>query len=124
MSTHICIVAHFKKRKKKKKKTFTLKPKHWHFVLALESIPLTNFFDIIWTIELWQPCPGELMEAPRGSVGNRRIIFFLLQFFFFLLNYSLCVRLPWWLTGKESSYQCRRCRLDPWVGKIPWRRKW
>ena len=20
--------------------------------------------------------------------------------------------------------QCRRCGLDPWVGKIPWRRKW
>ena len=27
--------------------------------------------------------------------------------------------------GKESAYQCRRCkrgRLDPWVGKIPWSR--
>ena len=31
---------------------------------------------------------------------------------------------PRWLTGKESSCQCRRCRLDPWVGKIPWKRKW
>ena len=20
--------------------------------------------------------------------------------------------------------QCRRCRVNPWVGKIPWRRKW
>jgi len=38
--------------------------------------------------------------------------------------------LPWqlrglssWLSGKESSCQCRRhrrCRFDPWVGKIPW----
>ena len=30
-------------------------------------------------------------------------------------------------SGKESSCQCRRlkrCRLDPWVGKIPWRRTW
>jgi len=26
--------------------------------------------------------------------------------------------------GKEYASQCRRCRLDPWVGKIPWRRKW
>ena len=28
--------------------------------------------------------------------------------------------------GKEPAYQCRRCkryRFDPWVGKIPWRRK-
>ena len=32
--------------------------------------------------------------------------------------------LPWWLSGKESACQCRRCRFDPWAGKIPWRRKW
>ena len=25
---------------------------------------------------------------------------------------------------KESSCQCRRCRFDLWVRKIPWRRKW
>ena len=27
--------------------------------------------------------------------------------------------LPRWLSGKESARQCRRCRLDPWAGKIP-----
>ena len=32
--------------------------------------------------------------------------------------------LPWWLSGKEPSCQCRRCGFDPWVRKIPWRRKW
>ena len=32
--------------------------------------------------------------------------------------------LPWWLSGKEPTCQCRRCRFDPWVRKIPWRRKW
>ena len=40
---------------------------------------------------------------------------------------------PWfycasrWLSGKKSTCQCRRlrrCRFDPWVMKIPWRRKW
>ena len=29
-----------------------------------------------------------------------------------------------WLSGKESACQCRRHRFNPWVGKIPWRRKW
>ena len=24
----------------------------------------------------------------------------------------------------ESTRQCQRPRFDPWVGKIPWRRKW
>ena len=35
--------------------------------------------------------------------------------------------LPTWLSGKEYAYQCRRCKrhgFDPWVRKIPWRRKW
>ena len=31
---------------------------------------------------------------------------------------------PWWLSGKESACQCRRCECYPWVGKIPWRRIW
>ena len=35
--------------------------------------------------------------------------------------------LPRWRSGKEPTCQCRRwkrCRFSPWVGKIPWRRKW
>ena len=35
--------------------------------------------------------------------------------------------LPRWHSGKESTCQCRRCkrcRFNPWVGKMPWRRKW
>ena len=27
--------------------------------------------------------------------------------------------LPWWLNGKESTSQCRRCGFNPWVRKIP-----
>ena len=34
------------------------------------------------------------------------------------------LRLPWRFSGKESACQCKRCRFNPWVGKIPWRRKW
>ena len=35
--------------------------------------------------------------------------------------------LPICLSGKQSTCQCRRhrrCGFDPWVGKIPWRRRW
>ena len=32
--------------------------------------------------------------------------------------------LPWWLSGKEPPCQCRRCGFNPWVRKVPWRRKW
>ena len=29
--------------------------------------------------------------------------------------------LPRWLGGQEPSCQCRSCRFDPWIRKIPWR---
>jgi len=41
--------------------------------------------------------------------------------FFYLINIFK------WHIGKESTCQCSRCKrhgFDPWVGKIPWRRKW
>ena len=31
---------------------------------------------------------------------------------------------PWGLSGKESACQRRRPKFDPWVRKIPWKRKW
>ena len=32
--------------------------------------------------------------------------------------------LPWWLRWQSVCLQRRRPRFDPWVGKIPWKRKW
>ena len=26
---------------------------------------------------------------------------------------------PWWLSGKETTCQCKRQEFDPWSGKIP-----
>ena len=43
--------------------------------------------------------------------------------FCFQLEHN-CFELPWWLSGKEFAFQCRRHWFDPWVGKILWRRKW
>ena len=42
--------------------------------------------------------------------------------FYFVIKSPL--RLPWWLSGEESTFQCRRCRFNPWLRQIPWRRKW
>ena len=44
-----------------------------------------------------------------------------------LNNNWVWVGLPSWLSGKECTCQCRRRkrhRFNPWVGMIPWRRKW
>ena len=50
------------------------------------------------------------------------------QICFYTVNYyhlvtCICTVLPRWLGDKESVCQCRRCRLDSRVRKIPWRRK-
>ena len=31
---------------------------------------------------------------------------------------------PMWLSGKEFTCNVGGCEFNPWVGKIPWRRKW
>ena len=57
----------------------------------------------VWLIDVFQ--------VPRRVLGTDQV-----------LNV-----LPRWLSGKESACQCRRHRrhgFDPWVGKIPWSRKW
>ena len=37
------------------------------------------------------------------------------------LNWLMLLR---WLSGKESACQCRWHGFNPWIRKIPWRRKW
>ena len=32
--------------------------------------------------------------------------------------------LPWWFRWWGICLQCRRSGLNPWIRKIPWRRKW
>ena len=53
-----------------------------------------------------------------------------LSYFTYLLTYLSWICLlgsyPMWHSGKESACQCRRykrCGFNPWVRKIPWRRK-
>ena len=31
----------------------------------------------------------------------------------------ISINASWWLSGKESTCQCRRHRFDPWVRKTP-----
>ena len=72
------------------------------------------------------------------------MLFIKLFFLILLLSYwviSLCIgkyisqkfkidtvfqlsRCPHWFSGKESTCQWGRYEFNPWVRKIPWRRKW
>ena len=35
------------------------------------------------------------------------------------MDLEMIMRLPRWLSGKESTCQCRRCVFDPWFRKLP-----
>ena len=75
-----------------------------------------------WALPL-TTLPHSLLNSTRKSslqfLPNRS---FSIQWesHFFLIEVYWC---PWWLSSKEHL-QCRRSEVDPWVGKIPWRRKW
>ena len=65
----------------------------------------------------WTPPVSDLSSCSQKLSSTFWIIFF---GYLFIWSYA-------WLSGKESTCQCRnhrRPRLDPWVRKIPWRRKW
>ena len=49
-------------------------------------------------------------------------IYIYIYIYFVVVCFLNCSGLPKWLSGKESA--CQAGGFDPWVGKIPWRRKW
>ena len=49
--------------------------------------------------------------------------FFCIQPSLWFSTYIHKTGLPWWLRGLSVWLQCGRPGFDPWVGKIPWRRK-
>ena len=75
------------------------------------------------TILAWRT-PG--MGEPGGllSMGSHSFVLSFLHTFFDHSLIKFSIGLPWWLSGEEPACQYRRRRFDPWVGQIPWRRKW
>ena len=78
-------------------------------LLLWHSLPFKNTTSIVWfTLYLMRGDWGSERSTRKHRYYNGR-------------------GLPWWLSSKESAYQCRRCKrrgLDPWSGRISWRRKW
>ena len=65
------------------------------------------------SVYCWVPQTSLIPTPPTQTTSTFIYLVFLNQF-----------GLPWYLSGKESTCQCWRCRFNPWVWKIPWRRKW
>ena len=65
--------------------------------------------------------------APAFMNGHRARAILLYALHLIYHQILLTLGFPVGAIGKESTSQCRRCRrygFHPWVGKIPWRRKW
>ena len=61
------------------------------------------------------------------EIYHKHILGLLILYMFIYVTVVYMYRFPGGTSGKESTCQHRRrkrCRFDPWVGKIPWRRKW
>ena len=79
---------------------------------------------------LWHQCPPPwklsqwcVMDQRWDWKGSIVTAWFLPRTHVFLIL-ILPPWLPRWWSGKESACHCRRQEFDPWVGKIPWWRKW
>ena len=106
----------------------------WSFRLILErsntycfshiKMPLKkNSWSFIIPVLSWNIIQG-------GNLASRHPVFnaWTGNLPIYFINMCVCIyMLPWWFSGKESACQCRkhkRCRFDPWVWKISWRRAW
>ena len=99
---------------------------------------LKNPMDELWSIEsqswAWQKWLSMHAHLILINSFNKYITFLFPKDYLFIywdikwiivlfLTYKM-IGFPWWLSGKESTGQCRRCRFDPWVRKMLWKRKW
>ena len=79
-------------------------------------IPLSSGISLI-SILLWLQCPVFVKQYMFSLCMYMCVCIY--------IHIQACIcRLPSWLSGKESTCQYRRCGFNPWVMKIPWRRKW
>ena len=65
----------------------------------------------------WLRKGGERKKTEKSVLSGKELIFK-------CTIVAACNSQPRWLSGKPSTCQRRRSNFNPWVGQIPWRRKW
>ena len=116
----------YMKERQSKKRYFTYQ------VLSLMLLPL----DIWWSPSLPHPRLGQrtglhtahFQEWSPNKTSNYRDLIpsygINAQQLMMTFKYSFIGIFPWWHSSGESICQCRRHGFNPWVGKLPWRKKW
>ena len=89
-------------------------PGHIYFILYLEVYTYCLLFS---TFTHFPPPPT---FSPMGITNLFSVS---LSFVGLFLRFHI-IGVPWWLIWLRICLQCGRSGFNPWVGKIPWRRKW
>ena len=106
--------------------------------IVLATLPPVIQKEVTWAVPIktfpWKPSGNSrfLSTSHLFSLLGSAINLSLLQtpMLCFLASWLCLVKnifssgLLWWLVSKRILLQCRRFRFDPWVRKMPWRRKW
>ena len=83
--------------------------------------------NVLHALKCSQKKKREGKKEKTGTLVAQRIFSFNSPSTDSMLVIDYILQLPRWHNHKESACQCRRCKrhgFDPWVGKIPWSRKW
>ena len=77
---------------------------------------------------IWYPLQYSFLDNPLDRGAWQATVYGMAKSWTWLSSYHFHVLgFPGGTSGKDLTCQCRRhkrCRFDPWVGKIPWRRAW
>ena len=102
-----------------------------HGILGCYHAVVTGYLPSVGSVGFWAPCTHSevtlkalLPETPRSPRQDRPSWLWTLAYkdspiVELLLWVPEMKGRPRWLSGKEPSCQCRRCKIDPWVRKIP-----
>ena len=104
---------------------------HYQFLLRGEGkvrgLPLTLRVTSQKKMAMWSDTLPFITPSPPGPSRALNFLLWVTASTATFWEGTQWYGLPRWLSGKEPACQCRsrrRCRFDPWVRKIPWRRKW
>ena len=108
----------------------------WHNLCKVKphKTTLYIFYELkhVYVKEKFKNMPGRVQSDYLfgGEVVGLRVrinaVLIYMECFDFFKEVSCLCGLPWWLSGKKKKkFACQgmRCGFNPWVGKIPWRRK-
>ena len=96
---------------------------HTLYDVVFQSLSRVPLFATQWTAA----CQAPLSSNTSWNLLQFmpiKLVCYLIIASFSSLAVPFSLEFPWCLSGKESACQCRRHGFDPWVRKIPWRRKW